>query len=61
MKLLYALIIATSYATVKPQGGPRKVRRGDGMEESVRKLAEGDSYEAKSSKSKSAKGYYNYS
>ena len=49
MKLLYALIIATTYATAKPQGGG-KPGLGDGMEESVRKLKE----------AKSAKGIHDY-
>ena len=57
MKLLYALIIATSYATAKPQVEPKQGLRGDGVEESGRKLDEGE-YHTKSGKSDYYKGEY---
>ena len=54
MKLLYALIIATSYATAKPQVEPKQGLRGDGAEESGRKHGHGHYY------SKSGKSDYYY-
>ena len=67
MKFLYALIVATSYATAKPQVEPKQGLRGDGAEESGRKLGhyysksgksdyyDGDYYTTSSTSSKSSK------